>query len=58
MMTQGGNTATLTKQLNTAFHRYPTVFQKPVETHEEINISISFVGKTFDVFYHQFLDIF
>ena len=40
MIVQDGNRATLTKQLKTAFHRYPNVFQKFGKTHEEINISI------------------
>ena len=40
MIVQDGNRATLTKQLRTAFHRYPNVFQKFGKTHEEINISI------------------
>ena len=40
MIVQDGNRATLTKQLKTAFHRYPNIFQKFGKTHEEINISI------------------
>ena len=40
MIVQDGNRATPTKQLKTAFHRYPNVFQKFGKTHEEINISI------------------
>ena len=40
MIVQDGNRATLTKQLKTAFHRYPNVFQKFGKTHEEINVSI------------------
>ena len=40
MIVQDGNRATLTKQLKTAFYRYPNVFQKFGKTHEEINISI------------------
>ena len=39
MIVQDGNRATLTKQLKTAFHRHPNVFQKFGKTHEEINIS-------------------
>ena len=35
MIVQDGNRATLTKQLKTAFHRYPNVFQKFGKTHEE-----------------------
>ena len=41
MIVQDGNRATLTKQLKTAFHRYPNIFQKFGKTHEEINISIT-----------------
>ena len=37
---QGGNRATLNKELKIAFHCYPTVFQKIGKTHEEINTSI------------------
>ena len=40
MIVQDGTTAALTKQLKTAFHRYPHVFQKFGKTHEEINTSI------------------
>ena len=40
MIVQDENRATLIKQLKTAFHRYPNVFQKFRKTHEEINISI------------------
>ena len=40
MIVQDGNRATLTKQVKTAFHRYPNFFQKFGKTHEEINISI------------------
>ena len=40
MIVQDENRATLIKQLKTAFHRYPNVFQKFGKTHEEINISI------------------
>ena len=40
MIVQDGNRATLTKQLKSAFHRYPNVFQKFGKTHEGINISI------------------
>ena len=40
MIVQDGNGTTLTKQLKTAFHRYPNVLQKFGKTHEEINISI------------------
>ena len=40
MTAQGRNRATLTKQLKKVFHRYPNVFQKSGETHEEINTSI------------------
>ena len=40
IIVQDGNRATLTKQLKTAFHRYPNVFQKFGKTHEEMNISI------------------
>ena len=40
MIVQNGNRATLTKQLKTAFHRYPNVFQIFGKSHEEINISI------------------
>ena len=37
---EGGNTASLPKQLKKIFHRYPNVFQKSGITDEEINISI------------------
>ena len=40
IIVKDGNRATLTKQLKTAFLRYPNVFQKFGKTHEEINISI------------------
>ena len=40
MIAQGGNTATLTKQLTKAFHRYPNVFQKFSKAHEEENTRI------------------
>ena len=40
MIVQDGKRATLTKQLKTAFHRYPNVFQRFGKIHEEINISI------------------
>ena len=40
MIVRDGNRATLTKQLKTAFHHYPNVFQKFGKTHEKINISI------------------
>ena len=40
MIVQDGNRAILTKQLKTAFHRYPNVFQKFGKTHEKINISM------------------
>ena len=37
---QGGNRATLTKQLEKAFHPYLTVFQLFGKIHEEINTNI------------------
>ena len=40
MIVQDGNRATLTKQLQTVFPRYPNVFKKFGKPHEETNISI------------------
>ena len=40
MIVQGRNTATLTKQLKKAFHRYPNAFQKFSKAHEETNTRI------------------
>ena len=40
MIAQGGNRATLTKQLKNVFHRYPTVFQNFGKTQLEIDTSI------------------
>ena len=35
-MTKSGNRATLTEQLEQAFHRYPTVFKKFGKTEEHL----------------------
>ena len=40
MIAQGGNRATLSKQLKKAFHRYANVFQKSGIIDEKENISI------------------
>ena len=40
MIAQGGNRATLSKQLKKAFHRYANVFQKSGRIDEKENISI------------------
>ena len=40
MIAQGGNRATLSKQLKKAFHRYANVFQKSGMIDEKENISI------------------